>query len=79
MSKDPADKKPLRVQLEVIRGMKGKIRHLNTTKKTVGTNYPIATGYNGYVRRSFDDLLQWMNRVEDFLETILDELEEGPD
>ncbi len=79
MSKELEDKKPLRVQLKVIRGMKGRIRHQNTTMKTVGINYPIRTGYNGYVRRSFDDLIQWMNRVEDFLETMLDELEEGPD
>lgn len=75
LSKDTVDKKPLRVQLDIIRGMKGKIRHLNTTKKRIGTKYPIGVGYNTYVRRSFDDLLQWMNRVEDFLETILEEIE----
>lgn len=73
MSKDTVDKKPLRVQLDIIKGMNGKIRHLNTTKKTIGINYPIGVGYNTYVRRPVNDLLQWMNRVEDFLETILEE------
>lgn len=74
-AKEITVKESLELQLKEIRGMNRRIHVQNFTRKTQGKNYPIPTGYATAVRRPFRDLLQWMNGVEGFLETLLGELE----
>ncbi len=74
---NPDQLQELKIKLAEIKTISQKIKHNTFTRKTKGGKYQIRLGYASAVRRPVQDILNWISRVEQMLEIMLDTQEEG--
>jgi len=72
---NPDQLQELKIKLAEIKAISQKIKNNTFTRKTIGRNYRIGVGYAPSTRRPLRDLLNWISRVEEILEIMLEEAE----